>query len=220
MSALSSEYHPTFDPFICLQEDVEQKDGGRFFSIASDYVQRLKSYDYPSSDLASDIKARLIRCETFDVDALTSQAGFVGVVMGLNAASSQTLSHSYIGNEVDSAIAELHSLRSLSHGWDGYEGFPPSGRAISDAVAFLTKIRRFAPKPVVSASAEGHIELIWDSGSKFANLGFEGIGKLDCYAEKRSPAGQVVQELILDDIDFAIASADIDDIYQWIVLDK
>lgn len=220
MSTVSSEYHPIFDPFICSQEDEEQKGGRGCFNVDYDYVQRLKAYDHSSDDLASDIKARLIRCENFDVDALTSQTGFVGLLMGFNTVSHQTVSHSYIGNEVDSAIAELYSLRSLSHGWDGYQGLPPSGRAISDAVAFLTKIRRFAPKPVVSASAEGHIELIWDSGSKFVNLGFEGIGRLDCYAEKRSSGGQVVEELILDDIDFRVASADIDDIYQWIVLDK
>lgn len=138
--------------------------------------------------------------------------------------ASQSNNRSFIQNLdiYGQAIRKLNSLRSLEEGWDGYNAVPPDSLAIQDAIRFIrANLDDFSPV-VVSASADGDIELYWDHGGIFLNLCFDGSGRFSAYGERSSVlTREVEEELLLDDIPVSARDEDerLREVLRWIFKD-
>lgn len=78
--------------------------------------------------------------------------------------------------------AQLIAYRDLPDDWDGEGATAPSAEAISDALDMLAVTPAWLdpPKPMVLPS--GDVALYWDSGERYAEIGFDGSGSYYAFA--------------------------------------
>ncbi len=89
---------------------------------------------------------------------------------------------------------------SLLDGWDGSDSQAPAQENLDAAKAFLAKIPAGMPIPKAMLSASGEVGLYWDTPTMFADISFEGNGKLSLFT--RQKFGQHLENFV-DDVSLA-----------------
>lgn len=78
-------------------------------------------------------------------------------------------------------MTQLEALRGLEPGWDSYDARPPNRQAIESARDFLGSVLagESAPAPVrVCASVEGGVGIVFQRGSRYADVEFLNDGSI------------------------------------------
>ena len=76
---------------------------------------------------------------------------------------------------VDRVVGHLRTFKFLQRNWNGYEGVPPSDRAVEDCVHFLKQLMtRVLPDPMVGG--DGEVGLFWENSEYAVEVGFMGDG--------------------------------------------
>lgn len=75
--------------------------------------------------------------------------------------------------------SKVDDMRTLEHGWDGYQADPPSTATIEKARMFLQALYRMNLKPNrIAASAEGGITLAFYSLNKYSDVEILNSGEV------------------------------------------
>lgn len=74
-------------------------------------------------------------------------------------------------------VSAIQSLAGLRLNWDGRGGLAPSESTIQEAIAFLDEMPPWASMPSVEPSGDGEINLVWKSGARYVEVGFDGVGE-------------------------------------------
>ena len=75
-------------------------------------------------------------------------------------------------------IERLESFRKLQPNWNGYDGVPPTERAIDECLIFARSLPPLARRPVAMVSGQGEVGLLWerDGDAALVEIGFRGDG--------------------------------------------
>ncbi len=93
-------------------------------------------------------------------------------------------------------IKEVRKFASYPQGWDGFNGVPPSRKAIDEAESFISMItKNQILEPYISLAADGEINFYWKNNNFLLDIGFFGEGVYSLYAKMASG-----EEIIKDDL--------------------
>jgi hypothetical protein len=93
-------------------------------------------------------------------------------------------------------IKEVRKFASYPQGWDGFNGVPPSRKAIDEAERFISMItKNQILEPYISLAADGEINFYWKNNKFLLDVGFFGEEVYSLYAKMASG-----EEIIKDDL--------------------
>ena len=75
----------------------------------------------------------------------------------------------------------IRNYGAYEDNWDGYKGIPAKEETIKDAINFLKFLPRDAALPFSGLSGDGEINLFWDRGGIYIDIGFIGDKKFSYY---------------------------------------
>lgn len=91
--------------------------------------------------------------------------------------------------ELHPLLGEIQSYRTMPPNWDGYDGIPVHEQVIKDACKFLELFPfNYGDRPIAlplpAPSGDGEMGLYWKNDTAFAEVSFNGNGKISFFASK------------------------------------
>ena len=94
----------------------------------------------------------------------------------------------------------VRRFTSYNEGWDGFNGIPPSSKAIEEAERFISVITKAEIlEPYISLAADGEINFYWKNENFILDVGFFGEGVYSIYAKMASGHEVIEDDLSLED---------------------
>lgn len=97
-------------------------------------------------------------------------------------------------------ITRIREFGNYPNGWDGFDGVPPTQKAIREAVDFVKSITHMGATiwPLATAAGDGEILLLWKDRPFYLSISFSGDGTYSYYADYVED--QKRRELFADDV--------------------
>ncbi len=103
-------------------------------------------------------------------------------------------------------ITKIRSFEEYPVGWDGFDGVPPTKKAVREAVDFIKALTRMGAEtlPLATVAGDGEILLLWKDMPFYLSISFSGDGTYSFYAEDENG-----HEVFADDVGIVTLPAEI-----------
>ena len=103
-----------------------------------------------------------------------------------------------------SPVDRLRGFLTLPSNWNGYEGVPPTLRAVEDCIIALRVLEQavggFVLQPTPTVGGDGEVGLFWEALGITIELGCRGDGRYGCLVQTASRGWYEVEGALLGDI--------------------